>query len=51
MFVECESGSSGITITLSGPSLANLKYAKKSLMGILRLARHFKLEKNMIISD
>ena len=51
MFLECESGATGVSITLSGPSLQFLTYAKKSMMGILRLARHFHLEKEMIITE
>ena len=51
MLLETTSGASGVTITLSGPNLSQLKCLKKSMMGILRLARHFHLEREMIMLE
>lgn len=38
-------------MTLSGPQIQTLKYVKKSIMGILRLARHFHLERELILYE
>jgi hypothetical protein len=51
MFLETPSGQSGVTMTLSGPQVHQLKTVKKSMMGILRLARHFHLERELILYE
>lgn len=52
MLLECEKQSSSvITITLSGPNFMQLNYAKKIMMGILRLARHFHVERELIVLE
>ncbi len=51
MFIETSTGTSGVTITLSGPAMSTLQCLKKSMMGILRLARHFHLEREMIMLE
>lgn len=51
MFLETASGQNGVTITLSGPQLQQLKFVKKTMMGILRLARHFHLERELILYE
>jgi hypothetical protein len=51
MFLETGLGASGVTITLSGPAISQLQNLKKSMMGILRLARHFHLEREMILLE
>lgn len=51
MFIETADGHNGVTITLSGPSEDLLGKLKQCICGCMRLAKHFELEKHMIMTE
>lgn len=51
MFIETKDGYNGVTITLSGPQEDLLTKLKSCIVGCMRLAKHFDVERHMILTE
>lgn len=51
MFIETKDGHNGVTITLSGPQEDLLAKLKQCIVGCMRLAKHFEVERHMLLTE